>query len=427
MDFQNKTQIKQAVKFFFVVLLSLFLLIPLSFLSSSIKERERNAEYTIDEVGSTWGGRQSIMGPYIEGNHETKDASDGKMTVTRESLFPEVLDMQVNMQSSVLKKSIYKIPVYSSTATITGIFKIPEELDYLAADGADAKLVIGVGDLKGIADQAEVMLDGHRLSCTNRNMAEGNYPEIVADIPAGMLVGKDSLTYSIDLHLKGAAEFKVAPVGAMSEVRIVSDYPDPSFNGNYIPAERTVSDDGFSATWKINAINRDYPQHNERAGLYESVENSVFGVDLFVPVSQYQQSERAIKYALLVILLTMLAIFLMEIWTGKSVNYLQYILTGADLVIFYSLLFSLSEHIGFSLAFLTAAALTILLMVLYMKSVLDSWGRALGLGALASLLYAYIFILLRMGDFAFLAGSIGLFILLALVMHFSQKAFGAKA
>lgn len=122
----------------------------------------------------------------------------------------------------------------------------------------------------------------------------------------------------------------------------------------------------------------------------------------------------------------MLAIFLMEIWTGKKVNYLQYILTGADLVIFYTLLFSFSEHIGFGWAFLIAAAMTIVLMVLYMKSVLGSWKDSLALGGLATLLYAYIFVLLKMGDFAFLAGSIGLFILLAIVMFFSQKAF-AKA
>jgi inner membrane protein len=274
-----------------------------------------------------------------------------------------------------------------------------------------------------------ILLGGQSLKFSNRvktdRMSNQN-PELVAVIPEGLLNGKDSIEYSLVLNLKGAASFNVAPVGETNVVKMTSDWPDPSFSGAFLPSERNVDDNGFSAVWKVNALNRDYPQVCETSNVHSLTESSLSGVGLIDSVSQYRLSERACKYALLIILITMLAIFLMEIWTGKKVNYLQYILTGADLVIFYTLLFSFSEHIGFGWAFLIAAAMTIVLMVLYMKSVLGSWKDSLALGGLATLLYAYIFVLLKMGDFAFLAGSIGLFILLAIVMFFSQKAF-AKA
>lgn len=423
----SRFQGKQALKLLFVAGLSLLLLIPLAFLKETIRDRENTAENAVTEVGSSWGGRQSLTGPYIELSKTVKKDKDEK-TVTL-CVFPESFEADVDLSSSTLKRGIFKVPVYRSIVKATGSFTFGDEVMNFITPGTEARLCLGLGDLKGLEDQAGVSFGEQNLKFSNRVITDrmGNhYPELVAVLQEGLISGKDSIGYSLDLNLKGAASFSVAPVGESSVIKMTSDWADPSFSGAFLPSERSVNESGFTAVWRINALNRDYPQVCESSNAHNLTESSLSGVELIVPVSQYRLTERACKYALLIILVTMMAIFLMEIWTGKKVNYLQYILTGADLVIFYTLLFSFAEHIGFSLAFLIAALMTIILMVLYMKSVLGSWKNSLALGALAALLYAYIFVLLKMGDFAFLAGSIGLFILLAILMFFSQKALAKQ-
>ncbi|MBR5397878.1 MAG: cell envelope integrity protein CreD [Bacteroidales bacterium] len=416
----NKFQGRQALKLLFVAGLSLLLLIPLEFLKSTIRERKNTAENAITEVGSSWGGRQSLTGPYIE---FTKTVAKQKEEQKKYlCVFPESFNADIDLTSSTLKRGIFKVPVYRSNVKAGGAFTFGEEVkDFLTPD-TEVRLCLGLGDLKGLEDQAGILLGGQSLKFSNRVKSNG-HPELVAVIPEDLLNGKDSVEYSLLLNLKGAASFNLAPVGETNVVKMTSDWPDPSFSGAFLPSERNVDENGFSAVWRVNALNRDYPQVCETGNVHNLTESSLSGVGLITTLSQYRLTERACKYALLIILITMLAIFLMEIWTGKKVNYLQYILTGADLVIFYTLLFSFAEHIGFTGAFWIAALMTIVLMVLYMKSVLGSWKNALALGGLATLLYAYIFVLLKMGDFAFLAGSIGLFILLAILMYFSQKAF----
>jgi inner membrane protein len=423
----NKFQGRQALKLLFVAGLSLLLLIPVSLLKDTIRSRSHTAEEAISEVGSSWGGRQFITGPYIEFSKTVINQKEEQKKYL--CVFPESFNADIDLTSSTLKRGIFKVPVYRSNVKAGGAFTFGEEVSSFLTPDTEARLCLSLGDLKGLEDQADILLGGQSLKFSNRvktdRMSNQN-PELVAVIPEGLLNGKDSVEYSLLLNLKGAASFNVAPVGETNVVKMTSDWPDPSFSGAFLPSERNVDDNGFSAVWKVNALNRDYPQVCETSNVHSLTGSSLSGVGLIDSVSQYRLSERACKYALLIILITMLAIFLMEIWTGKKVNYLQYILTGADLVIFYTLLFSFSEHIGFGWAFLIAAAMTIVLMVLYMESVLGSWKDSLALGGLATLLYAYIFVLLKMGDFAFLAGSIGLFILLAIVMFFSQKAF-AKA
>lgn len=423
----NKIQGKQALKLLFVAALSLILLIPLAFLNNTISKRESTAENAISEVGASWGGAQTLTGPYIELTKTVvKEKEEQKKVLC---VFPESFNAEASLSSSTLKRGIFKIPVYRNSIKADGSFIFREEVRNFLTPDTEVKVCVGLGDLKGLEDQAELVLGGQSLKFSNRVKSDrisSQHPELVAAIPAEMLTKGDSLEYSLNINLKGAASFQVVPVGETNTVEMTSDWPDPSFSGAFLPSERSVDENGFHAVWRINALNRDFPQVCEANSAYNLTPSSLSGVQLIVPVSQYRLTERACKYALLIILITMLAIFLMEIWTGKKVNYLQYILTGADLVIFFTLLLSFSEHIGFGCAFWIAAFMTIALMVLYMKSVLGSWKNALLLGGLATLLYAYIYVLLKMGDFAFLAGSLGLFILLGIVMFLSQKAF-AKA
>ena len=209
------------------------------------------------------------------------------------------------------------------------------------------------------------------------------------------------------------------PAGKVTTVKAASSWPDPSFAGSYLPDLRTVKDSGFSADWKVLYLNRNYPQQWKND--VHEMDGSAFGVNLILPVDVYQQTTRSVKYSILIILLTFTAFFLIEWVYRRSIHSLQYVLVGLALCLFYTLLLSFSEYIGFNKAYLTAALATIVLIAWYVRSILRSGKMSLFIGALLTLLYGFIFTLIQLQDYALLMGSIGLFITLGVVMYFSRK------
>ena len=191
----------------------------------------------------------------------------------------------------------------------------------------------------------------------------------------------------------------------------------------YLPEKREITEKDFSAQWQVLNLNRNYPQVfiNYQNASIKDIQNSNFGVNLKMPVEQYQQSMRSTKYAILIILLTFTVIFFTEIMEKTRIHALQYLLVGLALCLFYSLLLSMSEHIGFSMAYLVASVLTIMLVGGYMLGIIKRKKPAFIMAGLLSVLYIYVFILILLETFALLAGSLGLFVILAMVMYFSKK------
>lgn len=413
-------QTKLIFKLMGIVILSLILLIPTAFLKDQIRSREELSEKTVDEISSAWGSRQVIRGPFFVKElpkDKNNNSSFGYM-------LPQEFSSKAEFENSKLKRGIFNIPVYRSRIDISGYFIIKDKSKILNNGSATISMVIN--DLKGLEEIKSFKLGGYDCEITNNNIGFSLNSELNAYVPEEIIMSADTLRYDIQLILKGAASMDIVPIGDRSRIEMHSDYPTPSFKGAFSPIRREVGKEGFSSEWRINALNKNYGGYFEPIySLDDIIDQSSVGVEMYEPVSLYQKIERSVKYALLIILLTMTAIFLIEVATGKTVNFLQYILTGADLVIFYTLLLSLSEHIGFGAAFLIAMIMTIGLMIMYMKSVMGTWYRSFSIGGLSALLYLYIYVLLQMGDFAFLAGSLGLFVFLALVMFFSQKALKA--
>jgi inner membrane protein len=205
-------------------------------------------------------------------------------------------------------------------------------------------------------------------------------------------------------------------------VRLNAPWPHPSFTGNTLPQTSNITDTGFTATWKSLAHNRPFAQYGTDGAFTEAqLADAAFGVDLFIPVNGYQKTMRSVKYAALCIVLTFAAFFLIETTHNKSVHPFHYGLIGLALVLFYMLLLSISEYTGFNVAYGIAAVATITLIGWFVKGVLAS-GKLSGLLSLLLLLvYAYVFTILQLQDFALLLGSIGLFISLAAIMYFSKK------
>ena len=223
----------------------------------------------------------------------------------------------------------------------------------------------------------------------------------------------------MNVALKGSSSLHFLPVASYSSYTITSPWASPSFDGNTLPAERTVADSGFTAKWKFNAAN--LALTNVIKSDKFNANDVAFGVSLVQPAGQYEQTMRSAKYAILIIGLTFVLFFVFELMQKNPVHPVQYALIGMALVIFYTLLLSVSELILFAYAYTIAAVATILLIALYAKAHFKNIRSPFIIGLLLTGLYGFIYVLISLEDTALLAGSIALFIVVAIVMYVTRK------
>jgi inner membrane protein len=222
--------------------------------------------------------------------------------------------------------------------------------------------------------------------------------------------------------LNGSDGFYVAPLGKNTNFTIKSDWPDPSFQGYKLPNARNVGPDGFEASWAISHISRNYPQQwLDDNFSYAKLVQSLVGVEFVSPVDNYRMTERSIKYAVLFLLLTFVAIWLIEIVYKLRVHLLQYLLLGLGMSLFYLLLLAFSEHISFLWSYFIASSAVVIMVSLYSRAILKSNKRASWIGSGIVVLYIYLFSLLEQQNYSLLFGSIGVFFTLAGVMYITRN------
>ena len=425
------------VKITLIGILTLLLLIPISMVESLIRERQRLSLSSRDQITERWSKEQTVAAVVLSlPFHTTEQIQNtaGQSIIHQEEkhieLLPDELNIKGEIRTTPLRRGIYEANVYRSVLTIEGRFRLSSEqaqrLNELAADGTNARLSLGISDLRGLEKQVELQWGDSRPEFIP-NTENGILSGLSAAIDASALFEPDkTVPFLITLELKGSNALFFAPLGGKTTLHLDSDCPTPSFTGNFLPSDRQVRPDGFSGTWNILGMNRPYPQLLDINGKERAVEQSCFGVELLMPVAQYQMSMRSIKYAVLIVLLTFVAMLFAETITRRNLNPFQYLLVGLALVLFYSLLIALSEHLSFGLSYLCAAAMTIALLLWYAYAILRDKKAAWGIGLLLSALYFYIFVLLQMETWALLAGSMGLFAILGGVMFLSQKINTAK-
>jgi inner membrane protein len=226
-------------------------------------------------------------------------------------------------------------------------------------------------------------------------------------------------SFEINLTLNGVDDLNFVPMGKNTEVNVSSSWSNPSFIGNFLPAEREVQENGFTASWSVNHFNRKFPQ--EWDNQHYDVFKDKFGVKFFIPADEYQQTMRSSKYGLLIIILTFVSFFLVEVFSGKAIHPIQYLLIGLALIIFYSLLLSLSEYILFQYSYLIAGSLVIGLITLYTKSIYKNRNIVFSISAMLVSFYGFVYVLLQLQDYSLLLGNIALFVILAAIMFFTRK------
>ncbi len=228
-------------------------------------------------------------------------------------------------------------------------------------------------------------------------------------------------THKLTLRLKGNRSLKFMPLSRNTKVSISSPWKDPSFVGHYLPGTAKVSDKGFNAKWEIQHFSLLFAQHWKSRDNYDKIVTSAFGIEFFMPVNIYQKNERAVKYGLLFIGLTFLAFFLFEILLDLRIHLFHYLMVGAALIMFFLLFLSLSEHIGFLASYIVAALSVLGINVWYCKHILKNKKRGYLIGGLSIVLYGFFFILLENETYSLVLGSLGLFIILALVMYLTRN------
>ncbi|HSN61229.1 MAG TPA: cell envelope integrity protein CreD, partial [Ferruginibacter sp.] len=317
---------------------------------------------------------------------------------------------------------IYKVLLYKSTINMDGAFKIkwPTDIKLSNVDYANAKLCFTLSDFKGIEEEIYINFNGQKLLLTP-GLPVDDFGTVGLSVPVSLSpeASVAGMPFSMQVKLKGSEQLHFIPMSASSTFLLNSEWPSPSFDGDMLPNDRQVSESGFNAKWNFNQANLPFATVMKENTVQEK--KMAFGVSLVQPADQYNKTMRSIKYAILFIGLTFAFFFIIELMQKKPFHPVQYVLVGLALVIFYALLLSISEYILFDYAYLVAALATILLITFYAKGHFNSWKTAGIFFGLLSCLYTFIFILISLEDTALLVGSIGLFLVLALVMFASRK------
>ena len=414
------------IKGIIVGFLILALMIPTLFVMQLVQERSSRKNEVANEISSKWASAQTVVGPFMVIPYLEYRDTDGKITSTRKLAYflPDQVAINGVLYPEFRHRSIYEIVVYNSEINISGNFPAvnPESVNIASKDLLlnEAYICVGLSDFRGIQDQLIL-----KWNDSNFVFNAGAINEIVtnglgAALPTAELISGKPQEFSLKLHLKGSEKLYFTPVGKTTSVHLASTWPNPSFEGSFLPVNSELANNkGFTADWKVLHLNRNYPQSWKDAKY--DVAESGFGINLLQPVDSYSQTMRSVKYAILFIALSFALYFFIEIRQKKIIHPVQYVLMGLALCIFYTLLLSISEYLHFGYAYFISATATILLITLYSKTLFSTWKIAILFGASLSILYGFIFVLIQLQDNALLFGSIGLFGLLAVVMYYSKK------
>ncbi len=422
------------LRLFTIGILILILLIPVGMVRDLIREREYRKSAAINEVSAKWGEAQTVNGlvltiPYYTYVKVVEDAKNDKYRLEPIRNYAHFLPNELQVNGDVIPekryRGIYEVVVYNSKVTLAGNFAMPDfevwnikEKDVM---WEEAFVSLGLSDMRSIQNNVQVNWNGSQHPFnpgieTNEVIGTG----MSTRVPVGPAKEADeSWTFEVLLDFNGSSQLRFIPLGKNTAVSLNSSWQDPSFDGAFLPDEREITPQGFTAQWNVLHLNRTYPQsfRGSMKGIYESA----FGVNLIVPAGEYQKSMRSAKYASLFITLTFMLFFFAQIMNNVRIHPIQYIMVGLALCIFYTLLIALSEHLPFQWAYLISSSAIIGLIVMYAHSIFKNIRLTGIIAAILVILYGFVYVILQLQDYTLLVGSLGLFVVLATVMYLSRK------
>ncbi|MEI5985698.1 MULTISPECIES: cell envelope integrity protein CreD [Sphingobacterium] len=467
------------LKIFIIFFLTLIMLIPLNMINELIQERKGREAVVSQEIAMKWGQEQVISGPilavpYDITNETVETTSDGtKRTVYNNVtnyafLMPNQVNIQAQVEPESRKRGIYETVVYTTQVKVNGDFAgfdlTTLKIDPNLLKWKETKLLVGIEDFKGLSKNP-VMTWGNESKEMFKNnldlkLFNGN---LQIDLPLENAEAAKQ-KFSFQLDLRGSKSLNFLPLAKQTQIKAAGKWANPSFNGSYLPNVREVKD-SFTASWDIPAFNRKLPAqwlgepftiyhfsgldlntedhtaayppgsymaesavvaaaeaaHAAGSNLEISSDLDMVQINFLPSVNNYKKTDRVAKYGVLVIALTFVSLVFMEVIKKQRVHLIQYILIGFAMVLFYGLLLAISEHLGFNIAYLIASLATMLLIASFIKAITKNTKSALLFGGILSIFYLFIFVLLQLQDYSLIVGTVGIFLILAVLMRLSTK------
>jgi inner membrane protein len=416
------------LKLLLVCGLALLMTIPSIFVNSIVEERTKRAKEVIEEISGRAGGQQTFLGPSLSIPYSIPPVNKGASpTPGVYVVFPAKGDASIKVRTEERRRSLFKVPVYQAELKFDAAFDlagVPSAAPAGAVlDWSRAGIVVGVSDARGALTEATLMVNGKTsIFAPAENVGDEN-PRLrltyfgvrVSDL------AKPSATFNVaaNLRFSGAQRLRILAYGKSTRLAAEGDWPSPGFDGGFPPVKRALSAQGFTGEWSIPFIARGIPAEGTSSAV-SALDRTALGISFIQVADPYQSVSRSLKYALLFIGLLFLSYFVFEATAGKRVHPAQYVLVGVAHMIFYLLLLSLAERIGFDWGFLVAGGATALLLSANAEWIFAS--RVQGLRALFvfSLLYFFIYLLLRLEDNALLVGAVASFLAVAAAMYFTR-------
>lgn len=438
--FGNWLRTSITARMIIVGVLIMVLLIPLAYVNLLIEERAYRQQDVIREINGKWGNEVTMYGPILKIPYNTYSETstynettkayikETKTHINYAYIFPETLGANADVKSKTMYLGNFESAVFTSDIELKGHFNA---VDLSAKDISKedilwdkASVIFKTTNLKGIKTEMQIQLNDSPYTFETNFVDSKNYTNRLDELETGFLksdILNDSFKYDMKITYDGSEQIKLIPVGKTTTMEMTSNWADPGFVGNYSPNDETrdITDKGFKVDWKVLSINRPFSQ--TYFNKIPNLNQFAFGTKFVILVDEYQKSERSAKYGFLVIGLTFLLFFLIQTLSKVDIHPFQYLMIGLALIMFYTLLLSISEHSNFLRAYLIAGISVVALITLYSTSILKNLKFPVFIGLSLSALYAFIYVIIQLENYALLVGSVGLFVILAIVMYVSRK------
>ena len=422
------------VKLIVVCALALLMTIPAFFVSSLVEERTQRRQEVIKDISAHVGGQQTLLGPtlaipYTVPPQGAADSTKHGMYI----VFPQKASSSIKTTTEERHRSLFKVPVFQADMKLDADFDlagVPASAPLGAElDWSHAEIVVGVSDARGALADGTLVVAGKALTlvpaaiCPDITIGDSNQPIHLTLL--GVMVGdavrpNSQFSVTSTLRFSGAQRLAMLAYGKTTHLTMQGDWRSPSFDGGYLPISRTVSAGGFDARWSVPFVARGVRAEGSGESL-AGLGATALGVSFVELVDPYQSVNRSLKYVLLFLGLIFLSYFIFEVTSGKKVHPAQYILVGIAQIIFYLLLLSFAERIGFDFAFLIAGAATVSLLSINAGWVFVSRLQAIKASIVFTLLYVLIYLLLRLEDNALLVGAVASFVAIAAAMYLTRN------
>ena len=410
----------------FLFVLAILLQIPIFFIHTIVDDRGYSYNNMVEEIGNEWGRKQTIAGVFLTIPFDDSEiyydnsGKEAKRKITKNLvILPDDLKVKVYLKDEVRERGIYKTTVYNGDIILEGSF--PSIRNSVPANIFPYNIGIGLGitDTKSIMKVEEFIVEGENIELeSGTGVTQHGINTGISGTIRQNLNQKEKIKFSVKLSLRGNEGINILPFGKNNHFEVSSSWKAPKFYG-ILPSAKVIDENGFKAEWEVSSFVRNYKQ-SFVDGFYDITEGKI-GVDLYEGVTHYRQVMRAVKYSMLFIMLSLFVVYIFEVTSKRFTHYVQYGVVGFSLTMFYLVLLSMSEYFSFNLAYIIATLMVVIPNSLYIKAVTKNSKYGLGMLVFLSGIYAVLYSILKMEQYALITGTLLLMTVLYVMMYITRN------